>query len=260
MSNNKELKQQRRRRLRKRHLKSEFAPLQTLSRLFHLVHFVKCWQIFLELNSKRLHQRSGKGNRKSLSCVYVPETREIRQFHVAAVHWRQRNVQKRVMHVQSCCFANLNQLLLPFSLPSRSSLLKLPNIETERRHVQIYNQFHTPELSFSHSSCPPLPQRGYNSILLTIWLSIIIGDIILCCLIFPWKKKEKNRVNSLYFELIDKPMATRKTNLCRNPSLHLPSLCLVSDEAREILTCELCKKTPGKNIKLFSSRRINTYY
>ena len=28
--------------LQKRHLKSEFAPLQTLSRLFHLVYFVKC--------------------------------------------------------------------------------------------------------------------------------------------------------------------------------------------------------------------------
>ena len=30
------------------------ALLQTLSRLFHLVQFVKCWQFFLELNSKRL--------------------------------------------------------------------------------------------------------------------------------------------------------------------------------------------------------------
>ena len=61
-----------------------------------------------------------------------------------------------------------------------------------------------------------------------------------------------------FHEIIDK--LTSKTNLCRNPSLHSPSLCLVSDEAREILTCALCKKTPGKNIKLFSSRRINTYY
>ena len=43
---NRELKQQRRRRLRKRHLKSEFALLQTLSRLFHLVYFVKFWQTF----------------------------------------------------------------------------------------------------------------------------------------------------------------------------------------------------------------------
>ena len=42
--------------LRKRNSISEFALLQTLSRLFQLVQFVKCWQIFLELNSKRLYQ------------------------------------------------------------------------------------------------------------------------------------------------------------------------------------------------------------
>ena len=58
---NRELQQQRRRRLQKRHLKSEFALPQTLSRLFHLVYFVKwCWQMFLELNSKGLYQSSGK--------------------------------------------------------------------------------------------------------------------------------------------------------------------------------------------------------
>ena len=69
---------------------------------------------------------------------------------------------------------------------------------------------------------------------------------------FSLGEKGKNRVKSLYFEIIDKP--TSNTNLCRNPSLHSPSLCLVSDEAREILTCELCKKTSGKNIKMFGSR------
>ena len=45
-----ELKQQRRRRLLKRHLKSKFAQIQTLSRLFHLVEF-KIGQIFQDLNS-----------------------------------------------------------------------------------------------------------------------------------------------------------------------------------------------------------------
>ena len=57
-----ELKQQRRRRLRLRkgHFKNEVALLQTLSRLFHLAQFVKCWQLFLELNSKRLYRSSGE--------------------------------------------------------------------------------------------------------------------------------------------------------------------------------------------------------
>ena len=45
-SNIRELQQQRRRQQRKRHLKSEVALLQTLSRLFHLVQFVKYWQFF----------------------------------------------------------------------------------------------------------------------------------------------------------------------------------------------------------------------
>ena len=51
--------------------------------------------------------------------------REIRHVHVVAVQRRLRNVQKSVMHVQSCCSANL-LLFLPLSLPSPSSLLKLP--------------------------------------------------------------------------------------------------------------------------------------
>ena len=38
-------------------------------------------------------------------------TREIRHFHVVVVQWRQGYVQKSVLHVQSCCFANLNLLL-----------------------------------------------------------------------------------------------------------------------------------------------------
>ena len=50
-----ELQQRRRRRLRERRLKSEAELLQTLSRLFHLVPFVKCWQFALELISKRLY-------------------------------------------------------------------------------------------------------------------------------------------------------------------------------------------------------------
>ena len=112
---NREFNQQRRRRLRKRPgLISEVALHETLSRLFHLVSFVKCWQFSRELNSKRLYLSLGK-EKESRSLVFTvftsSEKREIRQFHVVIVHWRQRNVQKSMMHVQSCCLANLNQLL-----------------------------------------------------------------------------------------------------------------------------------------------------
>ena len=91
--------------------KTEFALLQTLSRLLHLVQFVKYWHIFLELNSKRLYQSSWK-EKESLSLVLTSCTRhEIRKFHIVVVQWRQWNLQKTVMHVQSCRFANLKVML-----------------------------------------------------------------------------------------------------------------------------------------------------
>ena len=57
--------------------------------------------------------------------------REIRTFHVVIVQRRQRNVQKRVMHVHCCCFANLNLLLFCRSRSRRrrrclSSLISYP--------------------------------------------------------------------------------------------------------------------------------------
>ena len=109
---NSEFNQKRRRRLRKRPgLISEVALHKTLSRLFHLVPFIKCWQFSLELNSKRLYLSSGKEIESRCLVFSASEKREIRQFHVVVLHWRQRNVQKSMMHVQSCCLANLNQLL-----------------------------------------------------------------------------------------------------------------------------------------------------
>ena len=70
-----------------------------------------------------------KRKRKSLSLFTSSSKREIGYFHVVVVQWWQRNVLKSVMHVQSCCFANLNRFLFfPFSLMSPlSSLLKLPD-------------------------------------------------------------------------------------------------------------------------------------
>ena len=92
---NKELKQQRRRRLRKRHLKSKFALPQTLSRLLHLVYFVKYWQMLLELNSKGLYQSSGKEKQSCCLVIGSSTNREFRHFHVVVVQQRLRNVQKK---------------------------------------------------------------------------------------------------------------------------------------------------------------------
>ena len=57
---------------------------------------------FFEVDFKGLYQRSGK--EKESSCLVFPSSpkREIGHFHVVVVQRRQRNVQKSVMHVQSC--------------------------------------------------------------------------------------------------------------------------------------------------------------
>ena len=93
-------------------LKSEVALLQTLSRFFYPIQFVKCWLFFLDLNAKRLHQSSGQ-EKESRCLVCTSSTKcEIGPFNVVVgMQLRQRNVKKGLMPVQSCCFVYLNLLL-----------------------------------------------------------------------------------------------------------------------------------------------------
>ena len=100
---NREFKILRRRQLRKRRLKSEFALFQPLSRLLKLVHRLLCqmqghsfWAEFLRIIFKFRKRKKVKPE----SLIKL----EIGHFPVVVVQWRQRNVHKSVIHVQSCCF------------------------------------------------------------------------------------------------------------------------------------------------------------
>ena len=82
--------------------------------------------------------------------------REIRHFRVVVVQWRQRNVQKSVMHVQNCCFASLNLLLFCRSRWRRrrgcSSCLIMP-----RLHATIgcfWNRFKNNKLCLAYKLHP----------------------------------------------------------------------------------------------------------
>ena len=91
----------------------------------------------MELNSKRLYRSSGK-EKESHCLVFTSSTkREIRYFHVVVVRWRKRNVQKSVIHVHSCCFANLNLLLFCRSRwrLHRRCLSSLLPLRCRRRHL-----------------------------------------------------------------------------------------------------------------------------
>ena len=94
------VKQQRRRRrrLRKRHLEVNLRCLK-FSRAYSISSNIG--KFFLELSSRGLYRSSGKEKGKLLPCVPVLDGKHKR--HVVVVQRRQRNVQKSVMHVQSCC-------------------------------------------------------------------------------------------------------------------------------------------------------------
>ena len=92
------------------HLKIKFALFQTSLILFHLI----CQMLakFSGLNSKGPYLSLEKTEKLFVVFTYsVKQVHEIRKFHVAVVQRWLKNVQKSVMHVQSCCFANLNLLL-----------------------------------------------------------------------------------------------------------------------------------------------------
>ena len=79
-----------------------FKLSQTLSLLFQFAENVKCRQISLDLISWGPHS-SLERERKFLRRLFTSSIkREIRHFHVVVVQQRRRNVQKSVMHVQTC--------------------------------------------------------------------------------------------------------------------------------------------------------------
>ena len=85
--------------------KREFAFFQSLWRLFLPTYFVNCRRTLLKLNFKGLYPSSER-EIKFRRCLFTSSIkREIRHFYVVVVQKRERNVQKSVMHVQSCCFA-----------------------------------------------------------------------------------------------------------------------------------------------------------
>ena len=60
------------------------------------------------LELKRGGQARVQTEMVELIALPFPSSKKLKiwSFHVVVVQGRQRNVQKSVMHVQSCCFAN----------------------------------------------------------------------------------------------------------------------------------------------------------
>ena len=96
--------------------------------LFNLEQFIKCWQIFLELNSKGPYQSSGKENESC--CLVFPSwtKRDIRQFHInVIVHYDGREMYKQAWCTYKVIFCQSKPIaFLSFSWLLPSLLLNLP--------------------------------------------------------------------------------------------------------------------------------------
>ena len=107
-----DLKIRERRRQWKRRWKSEFAFLQSSSRLLQITNFVKCRRTLLKLNSYQRYLSSERERKFRCRLCTSSVHRGIRHFHVVFVQWRQRNVQKKRDVRAKLLFWLLNLLLL----------------------------------------------------------------------------------------------------------------------------------------------------
>ena len=87
-------------------MKSEFTFFQSLLCYSTLLTLPNASKIFWSWISICHIQVRKEKESFVIACMFTSFTkREIRHFHLVVVQWRQRNVQKGVMYVQSCCFA-----------------------------------------------------------------------------------------------------------------------------------------------------------
>ena len=85
---------------------------------------------------------------KTVSTFRKRKESRSRIFHVVVVQWRQRNVPKSVMHVQSCMFCQYKLIaFMSFSLKSPSSLLKFRNIVLVGAAINVYKLVSSSKLS-----------------------------------------------------------------------------------------------------------------
>ena len=98
-------------------------------------------KIFWFCIRKNLSLEKEKENFCVVFTYSIKRARKIKKFHEAVVQRRLRNVQKSVMHVQSCCFAKINLLL--FSLLSLSIVVTLHDKTIGTFFVPFYKRLTT---------------------------------------------------------------------------------------------------------------------
>ena len=125
--------------------------IRTVSDLVDLVQFHLIYQMLAKFSGVKSERTVFKlRKRKRNFCVVfaysIKRASEIRKFHVAVVQRRLRNVQKSVMHVQSCRFANINLLLFNCSRCRRRRRCLNSLLLWSRNFATMVTWRHTPSL------------------------------------------------------------------------------------------------------------------
>ena len=94
---------------------------------------------------------------------------KIASFYVVVMQGLLSNVQKSVMHVQSCCFA-----FLTFPLPSPSSFCKVPLRKREDPGDEVW------------ANLKKIAPMSVVCVDLCVWISVALGALCVCMCVAEW--------------------------------------------------------------------------
>ena len=107
-------------------LKTEFALLQTLSRLFLLVYFVKCWQMLLRLNSKGLYQSSGKEKERwffrgntTQAWAFTAFNKDVGKINQSSASYKHKNLMRSVIYLLTLKWTKQRSVVITYFTCSR---------------------------------------------------------------------------------------------------------------------------------------------
>ena len=141
---------------------------QTLCHLFQFAENVKCRRISLEFISWEPH--SSVETERKIRCRLLTSSIkcEIRDFHAVVVQWRQRNVQKSVLHEQSCCFANKTHCFLDVLATVAVVVAKVPYY-----YDRMFNLSLKGTRLWSYLMGPFLCSAGHN------WITALVFEALI---------------------------------------------------------------------------------
>ena len=139
---------------------------------------MKCGRISLELISWGRDSSFERERKVRRHLLTFSINREIRHFHVVVVQWRQRNVQKSVMHVQSCCFAHQTYRVFSLTWSASMQIYWNKRKRLHKKRVQLpQDWFGTPTWPSFHCFGTPIwpPWRHVKTLYCFFFFAVLVA-------------------------------------------------------------------------------------